>query len=102
MKRLHLDSSTPSLEKQQTKKPRNTQVQTETYKEAVFGIKMTIIHRHHPDVKLDQTQAEMIQTKRLIAVDTNPQDKTTPQFCALNLHWEYSGSSVQMNHLRPG
>jgi hypothetical protein len=30
VKRPHPDSSTPSLEKQQPKKPRNTQVQTET------------------------------------------------------------------------
>jgi hypothetical protein len=52
VKRLHSVLSTPSLEKQQPKKPRNTQVQTETYKETVVGIKMAIIHRHHPDAKI--------------------------------------------------
>jgi hypothetical protein len=54
-KRPHSDFSTPSLEGQQPKKPRNTQVQTGAYKEAVTGIKMAIIHRHHPDAKLDET-----------------------------------------------
>jgi hypothetical protein len=44
VKRPHTDSSTPSLEKQQPKKPSNTQGQTGLYKEAVTGIKMAIIH----------------------------------------------------------
>jgi hypothetical protein len=35
VKRPHSDSSTPSLEKQQPKTSRNTQVQTGSYKEAV-------------------------------------------------------------------
>jgi hypothetical protein len=43
VKRPHSDSSTPSQEKQQTKKPRSTQVQTGTYKEAVVGIRMAIV-----------------------------------------------------------
>ena len=47
-------------------------MQTETYKEAVVGIKMVIIHRHHPDVKLDQIQTDTIQEKLLTAVDANP------------------------------
>jgi len=55
-------------------------VQTGSYKEAVAGIKMTIIHRRHPDVKLDQTQVDMIQVKRLTAVDANPLGETQPQF----------------------
>jgi hypothetical protein len=53
VKRPHSDSSTPSQEKQQPKKPRSTQVQTGTYKEAVVGINMAIVHRIHPDVYLD-------------------------------------------------
>jgi hypothetical protein len=65
VKRPHSDSSTPPLGKQQPKKPRTTQVKTETYTEAVVGIKMAIIHRHHPDVKLDQTQIDIIQGKLL-------------------------------------
>ena len=80
VKRPHSDSSTPSLEKQQPKKPRNIQVQTETYKEAVAGIKMAINHRHHPDAKLDQTQIDIIQEKLLTAVDANPLGETPPQF----------------------
>ena len=63
VKRPHSDSRTPSLEKQQPKKPKSTQVQTETCKEAVTGIKMAIIHRHHPDAKLDETQSDTIQAK---------------------------------------
>jgi hypothetical protein len=43
VKRPHVDSSTSSQEKQQPKKPRSTQVQTGTYKEAVVGIKMAIV-----------------------------------------------------------
>jgi hypothetical protein len=76
MKRPHSDSSTPPLRKQKSK----TQVQTETYKEAVVGIKMPIIHRRHPDAKLDQTQIDIIQEKLLTAVDVNPSGETPPQF----------------------
>jgi hypothetical protein len=43
VKRPHSDSSTPSQEKQQPKKPRSTQVQAGTYKEAVVGIKMAFV-----------------------------------------------------------
>jgi hypothetical protein len=45
VKRPHSESSTPSQEIQQTKTPRNTEVQTGTYKEVVTGIKMAIVHR---------------------------------------------------------
>jgi len=52
---------------------------------------MAIIHRHHPDVKLDQTQVNMIQAKLLIAVDANPQGETQPQYMyskfALGTFW---------------
>jgi hypothetical protein len=58
--RPHTDLSTPSQDKQQTKKPRITQVQTVAYKEAVVGIEMAIIHRHHPEVKLDNSQYDII------------------------------------------
>jgi hypothetical protein len=68
------------LEKQQPKNPRNTQVQTGSYKEVVAGIKLAIIHRHQPEVKLDQTQVDMIKAKRLTTVDANPSGKTPPQF----------------------
>jgi hypothetical protein len=55
-------------------------VQTEAYKEAVAGIKMAIIHRHHPYAKLDQTQIDIIQEKLLTAVDVNPSRETPTQF----------------------
>ena len=55
-------------------------MQTETYKEAVVGIKMVIIHRHHPDVKLDQIQHDITQEKLLIVVDANPSGETPLQF----------------------
>jgi len=52
---------------------------------------MTTIHRRHPDVKLDQTQVDMIQAKLLIAVDANPHGETPPQFLyskfALGIFW---------------
>ena len=63
VKRPHSDSSTPSLEKQQQKKNRNTQVQTGSYKKAAAVINMAVIRRRYPDVKLDQTQVDMIQVK---------------------------------------
>jgi hypothetical protein len=80
VKRPHSDSSTPSQEKQQPKKPRSTQVQTGTYEEAVTGIEMAIIQRRHPEVILDQTQTDIIQEKLLTAVDANPAGETPPQF----------------------
>jgi hypothetical protein len=80
VKRPHSDLSTPSSETQQTKKPRSTQVQTGSYKEAVAGIKMVVIHRRHPDIKLDQTQVDLIQVKLLSAVDVNPLGEAPPQF----------------------
>jgi hypothetical protein len=55
-------------------------MQTGSYKEAAAGIKMAVIHRRHPDVKLDQTQADMIQVKLLTAVDANPSGEAPPQF----------------------
>jgi hypothetical protein len=79
VKRPHSDSSTSHIEKQQQKRPRNTQVQTGMYKEAVAGIKMSIIYGRHPDVKLDQTQVDLIQAKPLTAVDVNPSGETPPQ-----------------------
>ena len=102
VKRPHSDSSTPSLEKQQPKKPRNTQVQNGSYKEAVAGNKMAVIHRRHPDIKLDQTQVDMMQVKLLTAVDGNPLGEMPQQFLHSNLHREYFGSPVQMNPLRSG
>ena len=80
VKRPHSDSSTPPVEKQQSKKPRNTQVQTGLYKEDGTGIKRAVVHRRHPNVKLDQTQVETIQAKLLTAVDANPLEKRPPQF----------------------
>jgi hypothetical protein len=80
VKRPHSDSSTPSSETQQPKKTRSTQVQTESYKEAVAGIKMAVIHRRHPDIELDQIQVDLIQAKLLSAVDANPLGKAPPQF----------------------
>jgi hypothetical protein len=40
---------------------------------------MVIIHRRHPEVKLDQTQVDMIEAKRLAAVDANPLGETSLQ-----------------------
>ena len=81
VKRPHSDSSTLPVEKQQqTKKPRDTQVQAGLYKEVLTGIKMVVVHRRHPDVKLDQTQVEMIQAKLLTAVDVKPLEEMPPQF----------------------
>ena len=77
-------------------------MQTATYKEAVTGIKMAIIHRHHLDAKLDETQSDIIQTKPLTAVDANPSGEIPPNCYILNLHREYFGSPVQMNLQKTG
>jgi hypothetical protein len=79
VKTPHSDSSTPMLERQQLTKPRSAYEQTGSYKEAVVGIKMAITDRH-PQVKLDQTQADMIQAKLLVAVDAHPMEETPLQF----------------------
>jgi hypothetical protein len=55
-------------------------MKTGLYKEAVVGIKMAIIHRRHPGVKLEQTPADMIQAKLLAAVDVHPLEETSLQF----------------------
>ena len=55
-------------------------MQTDTYKEAEVGIKMVIIHKHHPEVKLNKSQHDIIQEKLLTAVDENPLGETPPQF----------------------
>jgi hypothetical protein len=80
VKRPYSDSSTPSSETQQPKNPKSTQVQTQLYKEAVAGIKMAVIYRRHPDVKLDETQVDLIQVKLLSVVDVNPLWEVPPQF----------------------
>jgi hypothetical protein len=41
---------------------------------------MAVIHKRHPEVKLDQAQADLIQSKLLAAVDANPSGQTSPQF----------------------
>jgi hypothetical protein len=80
VKRPQSDSSTPSQEKQQPKKPRSTQVQTGTYKEAAVGIKRAIVHRLHPDIHLDQAQTDMNQERLLNSVHANPLEDAPPQF----------------------
>jgi hypothetical protein len=41
---------------------------------------VAIIHRHHPDAKVDETQTDIIQAKLLTAVDENPSGEIPPQF----------------------
>jgi hypothetical protein len=41
---------------------------------------MATIHRHHPEVTLNQTQTDTIQAKLLTAVDANPAGEIPPQF----------------------
>jgi len=52
---------------------------------------MAINHRRRPDVKLDQTQINIIQAKHLIALDGNPRGETPPKFLyskfALAVFW---------------
>ena len=55
-------------------------MQTDTYKEAEVGIKMVIIHKDHPEVKLDNCQHKIIQAKLLSAVDENSLEETPLQF----------------------
>jgi hypothetical protein len=80
VKRPHSDSNIPPSTKQQPKIPRSMQEHTGSYKEAVVGIKMAVIHKCHPQVKLDQAQVDLIQTKLLAAVDANPSGETPLQF----------------------
>jgi hypothetical protein len=102
VKRPHSDSSTPSLEKEQPKKPRSIPVQIVSYKEAVVGIKMGVIHRHQPEIKLDQTQVDLMQKKVLNAVDGKYLGDAPPQFLNSNFDREFSGSPVPKNLLNSG
>jgi hypothetical protein len=102
MKRPHSDSCTPPSTNQQPKKPRSTQQQTRSYKEAVVGIKIVAIYKRHPEVKLDQAPVDLIQGKILAAVDANPQGRCLRSFYSLNLHTVYFGLTVQINPLRSG
>jgi hypothetical protein len=51
-----------------------TQVQTGTYKEAVVGIKMAIVHRLHPDVNLDQKVYIVPTLTTRISLETTGRD----------------------------
>jgi hypothetical protein len=77
VKRPHSVSSTPFLNKQQLNRPRSTKGQTRTFKEAVTGIKMAIIHGRHSEIKQDPTQVDKIQIKLMNAVDGIPLEETT-------------------------
>jgi hypothetical protein len=83
VRRPHSDSSTPPAEKQPPKKPRSTSMQTKTYKEAATGFKMAATHRRHPEVTLDQTQADQIEEKLLDAVDVIPGGEAPPDYMGL-------------------
>jgi hypothetical protein len=102
VKILHSDSSTPYAIKQQPKKPRSTQVQTGTYKEAV-GIKMAIVHRRHPDVNKDHAQIDKIQEELLKAVDAKPMVEAPPQFLyskfAQGVFWITSANELTKTRL---
>jgi hypothetical protein len=50
--------------------------QTGSYTEAVADIKMAVIDKRHPEVKLDQAQAEIIQAKLVAAVHAHPVEET--------------------------
>jgi hypothetical protein len=76
VKRPHSDSSKPTMKRQHSKKPRSAVAQTGSYTEAVAGIKMAVIDKRHPEVKLDQTQAEIIQAKLVAAVHAHPVEET--------------------------
>jgi hypothetical protein len=102
VKRPRSESRTLSSVTQQTKKPRSTQWQTGSYKEAVAGIKMAVTHRCHPDVTLDETQVDLIQGKSYWLWMRTLQARRLHSFCTLNLHRGYSGSPVQMSTLRSG
>jgi hypothetical protein len=75
--------------KKQPKQPRNNQVQTGSNKEAVTGNKMTIIHRRHPEVKLEQTQNDTIQNKLLNVVHTGPWWRHRCNSCTLHFQRKY-------------
>jgi hypothetical protein len=102
VKRPHSDSNTPPKEKKQPKRPRSTQVRTGTYKEAVVGIKMEIVHRLHPDVNLDQAQTDTIQEKLLPAIDANPLEEAPPQFLYSKFAQGVFWITCAINLQRPG
>lgn len=76
-KRPHSDSSTPSSQKQATKRPRS-HAQTGSYSEAAKGLRMAVVDRRHPDILLDQRQADLIMNKLGEVVDQTPSSSTSP------------------------
>ena len=56
------------------------QEKTGSYKEAVLGINIAVIHKCHPEVKLDQAQVDLIQGTILAAVDVNTSGKAPSSF----------------------
>jgi hypothetical protein len=61
-------------------------------------MKMAIIHRRHPEVKLDQAQTDAIQEKLLTAVDAKPAEEIPVQFLYSKFtQGVFFGLPVQMN-----
>jgi hypothetical protein len=56
------------------------QEKTGSYNEAVLGINIAVIHKCHPEVKLDQAQVDLIQGTILAAVDVNTSGKAPSSF----------------------
>lgn len=76
------------------KKPRSAgTAQTGNYSEVAAGFKMAVIDRRHPEVTVDQSQADLIQKKLLSALISTPFGSAgTVQF----LRTTYSGGVLWM------
>lgn len=77
-KRPISDSSSPATP--HPKKARSGAAPTPSYKDATVGIKMAVIDARHPDVLLDQEQADLIQNKLVAAIDAIPFGEASPRF----------------------
>ncbi|KAJ8952336.1 hypothetical protein NQ318_017230 [Aromia moschata] len=72
-KRIRSDSQSP----RQAKRPRSGKPQAGSYSEAAKGIKMAVIDRRHPDIILNQEQADLVQNKIVDAIDEAPSGSET-------------------------
>lgn len=91
-KRPHSDSSTPPLSKQASKRHRSTNVQTVSYRDAATSFRMAVIQQRHPDITLDQGQADLVQAMVIAAIDAIPEGEMSPQFH----HTKFEGGILWM------
>ncbi len=79
-KKLRPEGHKKSQAPTEPKQPRRHEGKTGSYSSVAEGFKMAVVHKQHPDITLDQGQADLVQEKLLEAVDNVQSADTAPQF----------------------